>query len=113
MPWIFTDHEVDISKNLEIQHGARTTTAHGNVYVYDQVAALEPAQFVGELIDDTEWNTLLTAIRIPIDQAGNLVTLSVQGVNWQGNIIRLRGKRVRGTAYREVQVTLFNAVVVP
>lgn len=113
MPWVFSDHETDIAKNLEVQHGARTGTAYGNEYVYDQTAPQEPSQFIGELIDDTEWATLLAAIRVPIDQPGNLVTITAQGVDWQGNIIRLKGKRVAGTVYRRVELTLKKAELVP
>lgn len=108
MPWIF-DHAVQISKQVEVQFGARSASAYGNRYIYDQTKPQEQATFRGELIDETEWTTLLTAVRTPMSEAGNIVTLNVQGQNWQGNITSLSGRRVMGSTYREVEVTLFEA----
>lgn len=111
MPWIFS-MDIQIQKQVEVQYGARGSTAYGNRYVYDQVQPQAPVRFRGELITDSELTTLKTAVLIPMDQAGNLVTLSVQGVNYRGNIIGLNATRIMGTEYWEVEVTLFEAEIV-
>lgn len=109
MPWIFSQ-QISIQKNIEVQYGHRGTTDYGNRYIYDQTKPQEIHKLRGELIDETELQTLRTAILIPMDQAGNLVTLSVQGESWRGNIIGLEATRIMGTPYYEVEVTLFEAV---
>lgn len=109
MPWIFSQ-AVSIQKQVEVQYGHRGASTYGNRYIYDQTKPTEQAKFKGELIDDTEYQTLLTAIRIPMDQSGNTVTLSVQGESWQGKIIGLEATRIMGSPYWEVEVTLFEAV---
>lgn len=109
MPWIFSQ-QVSIQKQVEIQYGHRGATTYGNRYIYDQIKPQEPQKFRGELIDEAEYQTLLTAVRIPMDQAGNTVTLSVQGDSWQGKIVGLEATRIMGSPYWEVEVTLFEAV---
>lgn len=109
MPWIFSQ-QISIQKNFEVQYGHRGTTDYGNRYIYDQTKPQEVHKYRGELIDETEYQNLRTAVLIPMDQSGNLVTLAVQGDSWRGNIIGLDATRVMGTAYYECEVTLFDPV---
>ncbi len=106
--WQMLD-SVSVSKNVDVKWGARTSTAYGNRYVYDQTGPTITRTFRGELISLAEAEALITAANTPFSESGSEVTLRVHGVDWTGKVQALDLQRELGLAYYSGTVTLWDA----
>ena len=106
--WQLLD-SVSVQKSVDIQWGARTSTAYGNKYTYDQTGPSITRSFRGELISLTEAQALIDAAEIPFSESGSSVTLRVHGVDWTGKIQSLDLQRELGLDYYSGTVTLLDA----
>lgn len=106
--WQLLD-SVSVQKSVDIKWGARTSTAYGNRYTYDQTGPTKTRTFRGELISLTEAQALIDAAELPLSQSGSSVTLRVHGVDWTGKVIGLDLQRELGLDYYSGTVTLLDA----
>lgn len=106
--WQLLD-SVSGQKNMEVKWGARTSTAYGNRYVYDQTGPAQTRTFQAELISLAEAESIITAHETPFSETGSSITLRVHGVDWTGKVLAYDLKRELGLDYYSGSVVLEGA----
>lgn len=106
--WQMLD-SVSSQKNIDTKWGARTATAYGNLYVYDQIGPSKTRTFRFELMSLAEMEDFLAAVDVPFSEAGSERTIRVHGVDWTGKVLAVDGERQMGLDYYSGTVTLQDA----
>lgn len=106
--WQMLD-SVSVQKSIDIKWGARTSTAYGNRYVYDQTGPSKTRTFRGELVSLAEAEALIAAADVPFSESGSEVTLRVHGVDWTGKVQAVDLQRELGLPYYSGTVVLWDA----
>ena len=111
MGWYFLP-TISVQKSPTIQWGARSASAYGNRYAYDNAGYTKTGSFEAEFLTQAEVDTVVAAAILPWSEAGSTVTLNVNDVDWAGKVVSCNFQRIGGTIYYSGSVTLDSPAIV-